>query len=182
MQKIKLAVAAAFLSVLWGATTALAQHNHGGGGGGHAGHRGQPQEAAVIICPLRVLLFEPALKNTESGVEITLTAKDVRNITRLRELAALHFSSKEEMEKSCPARVGGAKTAVEETERGAKITITAQAPAAIETIQVAAAYACKREEPVAKRVFKTYACPMGEYQSSRPGKCPKCGMDLVEKK
>lgn len=29
---------------------------------------------------------------------------------------------------------------------------------------------------------KTYVCPMGCAQSNKPGKCPKCGMDLVEKK
>lgn len=185
MKKIKSALAAAFLAVLWGAANTPAQHNHGGGGhgGGQAGgHQGQTQEAAIIICPLRVLIYEPALKNTESGVEITLTAKDVKNITKLRELVTQHFSSKEEMEKTCPARVGGAKTAIEQTDGGVKITITAQSPAAIKTIQAAAAYACQREIPRASRVFKTYVCPMGEYQGSKPGKCPRCGMDLLEKK
>ncbi len=29
---------------------------------------------------------------------------------------------------------------------------------------------------------KTYVCPMGDYQGEKPGKCPKCGMNLVEKK
>lgn len=29
---------------------------------------------------------------------------------------------------------------------------------------------------------KAYICPMDGYQSDKPGKCPKCGMDLVEKK
>jgi transcription initiation factor IIE alpha subunit len=29
----------------------------------------------------------------------------------------------------------------------------------------------------------TYECPMHpEVRSDKPGKCPKCGMDLVEKK
>ena len=123
-----------------------------------------------------------ALKNTENGVEITLTAKDVKNIARLREITALHFSSKGEMDKNCPARISGAKTSVEDLAGGVKITITAQFPAAVKTVQAAAAYACKREESGTKRVFKTYVCPMGEYQSSKPGKCPKCGMNLVEKK
>ncbi len=27
-----------------------------------------------------------------------------------------------------------------------------------------------------------YVCPMGHYSSSKPGKCPKCGMQLVRKK
>ena len=29
---------------------------------------------------------------------------------------------------------------------------------------------------------KTYICPMGDYQGDKPGKCPKCGMTLIEKK
>ena len=29
---------------------------------------------------------------------------------------------------------------------------------------------------------KTYVCPMGDYQGDKPGKCPKCGMNLIEKK
>ena len=29
---------------------------------------------------------------------------------------------------------------------------------------------------------KTYICTMDGYTSDKPGKCPKCGMDLVEKK
>ncbi len=29
---------------------------------------------------------------------------------------------------------------------------------------------------------KTYVCPMDGTTSDKPGKCPKCGMDLVEKK
>ncbi len=32
-------------------------------------------------------------------------------------------------------------------------------------------------------VKKVYSCPMDpEVVSNKPGKCPKCGMDLVEKK
>ena len=178
MKKIKIAVAIAFSTALWGAANAAAQHNHGGGGhgGGHQEHN------TAAVCPLRVKLFDPALKNTDNGVEIILTAKEMKNVARLRELAASYFGAKDEMDKNCPARVAGSKTSVEETEGGVKITITALAPAVVKTIQAAAAYACKREEAVRVRTFKTYVCPMGEYQSSKPGKCPGCGMDLVEKK
>jgi histidinol phosphatase-like enzyme len=32
-------------------------------------------------------------------------------------------------------------------------------------------------------VTKTYTCPMHpEVKSDKPGKCPKCGMNLIEKK
>ena len=35
----------------------------------------------------------------------------------------------------------------------------------------------------AKAAAKTvWVCPMGDYTSDKPGKCPNCGMDLVEKK
>ena len=180
MRKIKLAAAVVFLAGICAPGYAAAQHNHGGGGHG-GGQQSQPRDEAAM-CPLRAKLYEPALKNLENGVEITLTAKDIRNIARLRELAASHFGSREELDRNCPARVPGAKTSLEEIDGGIKIIITALAPAAVKTIQAAAVFACKREEPVTKRVFKTYVCPMGEYQSSKPGKCPKCGMELVEKK
>lgn len=29
---------------------------------------------------------------------------------------------------------------------------------------------------------KKYVCTMGDYEGDKPGKCPKCGMTLVEKK
>ncbi|MDT8285734.1 MAG: heavy metal-binding domain-containing protein [Elusimicrobiales bacterium] len=33
-----------------------------------------------------------------------------------------------------------------------------------------------------KAAAKKYVCPMGDYEGDKPGKCPKCGMTLVEKK
>lgn len=38
-------------------------------------------------------------------------------------------------------------------------------------------YAAKKTAPE-----KVYACPMGDYEGPKPGKCPKCGMKLEEKK
>lgn len=35
---------------------------------------------------------------------------------------------------------------------------------------------------VAAAEKKIYVCPMGDYQGDKPGKCPKCGMKLEEKK
>ena len=40
-------------------------------------------------------------------------------------------------------------------------------------------YAKKKAVAGAK---KTYVCPMGDYSGEKPGKCPKCGMKLEEKK
>lgn len=40
-------------------------------------------------------------------------------------------------------------------------------------------YAKKKAVTGAKKI---YACPMGDYSGEKPGKCPKCGMKLEEKK
>lgn len=46
------------------------------------------------------------------------------------------------------------------------------------------AFAKNPEKYVAKMSApaKVYACPMGDYEGPKPGKCPKCGMKLEEKK
>lgn len=42
----------------------------------------------------------------------------------------------------------------------------------------------KKKAAAAAKAGKTalYVCPMGHYSSSKPGRCPKCGMTLVRKK
>lgn len=35
-------------------------------------------------------------------------------------------------------------------------------------------------QPTTKPAGETYVCPMGCVKSDHPGKCPKCGMDLVK--
>jgi rubrerythrin len=42
----------------------------------------------------------------------------------------------------------------------------------------------KKTKKTAKTEAKkaVWVCPMGDYTSDKPGKCPNCGMDLVEKK
>jgi hypothetical protein len=42
----------------------------------------------------------------------------------------------------------------------------------------------KKTKKAAKAEAKktVWVCPMGDYTSDKPGKCPNCGMDLVEKK
>ncbi|HET9869596.1 MAG TPA: heavy metal-binding domain-containing protein [bacterium] len=39
----------------------------------------------------------------------------------------------------------------------------------------------KRTKKKTAKVAKVYACPMDGYTSNKPGKCPQCGMDLMEK-
>ncbi len=47
----------------------------------------------------------------------------------------------------------------------------------------AAAPAVKATEPPGEAVKVThYVCPMGDYEGDKPGKCPKCGMELEPKK
>ena len=50
------------------------------------------------------------------------------------------------------------------------------------TVIPAAAGSGAEGKPAVKHTLKTYVCPMGEFKSDKPGKCPKCGMTLVEKK
>lgn len=43
----------------------------------------------------------------------------------------------------------------------------------------------KNPEKYLKKIaaaHKIYVCPMNDYQGDKPGKCPKCGMTLTEKK
>jgi rubrerythrin len=42
----------------------------------------------------------------------------------------------------------------------------------------------KKSKKTAKAQSKkaVWVCPMGDFTSDKPGKCPNCGMDLVEKK
>lgn len=38
-----------------------------------------------------------------------------------------------------------------------------------------------RATPAIGKNSHKYVCPMGEFEDDKPGKCPKCGMTLVEK-
>jgi hypothetical protein len=56
---------------------------------------------------------------------------------------------------------------------------------AIALLCAAPASFAQQQKPVKKDTtqHKTYTCPMhSEVTSDKPGKCPKCGMNLVEKK
>ncbi|MBI5744068.1 MAG: YHS domain-containing protein [Elusimicrobia bacterium] len=43
-------------------------------------------------------------------------------------------------------------------------------------------YAVKEKPKQSSPKARLYICPMGDYQGDKPGKCPKCGMNLQEKK
>ena len=142
------------------------------------------------LCPEKMKGVETVAKNTANGVEITMTAKDKETIARVQEMALVHYSAKDTMDADCPARVEGAQTSVTDTETGAKALITGTTPEMIRKIQEASMKEHKR--PAADEMNKgrkkmsgataKYVCPMGCATSDKPGKCPKCGMEMKEKK
>jgi len=102
---------------------------------------------------------------------------------------------------ACPSNVEGAQTTVENKADGVAVHITAKDAAAIKQIQEFAAEHFKKDasgkcaeckkggKPCAKctamggkHAHKAgWACPMGCAHSDKPGKCPKCGMDMKPK-
>ncbi len=140
-------------------------------------------------CPEKIAGVETVSKNIPEGIEVAMTAKDKETIARVQELALVHYGNKEAMDKDCPGRVEGAESRIENTADGVKVLITGKTPEVIKKIQAAAA---KEHNPgaAAKQVKKEakasgkYICPMGcpGGVSDKPGKCPKCGMRMQEKK
>ena len=83
----------------------------------------------------------------------------------------------------------GSVTSVTNTETGAVMQITGTTPEMIKKIQAASTkeHECGHQGKVqaGKKAVKKaakFVCPMKCAESDKPGKCPKCGMDLVEKK
>jgi len=143
------------------------------------------------LCPEKMKGVETVNKNTGNGVEITMTAKDEETIAKVQEMALVHYNAKDTMEKNCPGRVEGAEITVTNTGTGVLVAITGTTPEMIKKIQEASAKEHKsasaakgKKAPAKKAVkkIKKYVCPMDCAKSDKPGKCPKCGMDLVEKK
>lgn len=146
------------------------------------------KKCANKTCPEAMEGVETVAKNTADGVEITMTARNEETIAKLQELTLVHYSNKETMEKDCPSRVEGAGSRIENTATGVKVFITGKTPEAVKKIQAASAKehskaGCPEEhgKKVAK-ASKKYACPMKCAESDKPGKCPKCGMNMMEKK
>lgn len=83
---------------------------------------------------------------------------------------------------ACPTEVKGADIKVVNTENGVTVSITAKDPAAVKKIQeMAAAHFAKKDAKSGTKAAK-WVCPMNDYEGDKPGKCPKCGMELKEKK
>lgn len=143
------------------------------------------KKCAGMTCPEKLKGVRTVSTKIPEGVELTLTAKDKETADKVQELALVHYGSKAEKCPGCPAMVPGAETKVENIEGGVKVTITGKTPDAVKKIQAASAreHAGPAAWPAAaSKLSKRYVCPMDGYQSDKPGKCPKCGMELKEKK
>ncbi|MFA6433928.1 MAG: heavy metal-binding domain-containing protein [Elusimicrobiales bacterium] len=125
----------------------------------------------------------------EDGVEVLITSTDPVTAAKLQTDAPDYYAKKKDTDCGCcAAALTGASTVVENINNGVKVTITAKEPALAGKIKAAGCAmgrpkAAKKSAPV-KTMKKTvkWVCPMGEYESDKPGKCPKCGMTLVRKK
>lgn len=93
-------------------------------------------------------------------------------------LATLARAEKGCCKGGCPMGVKGAQTVVENTADGVTIRITAKDPAAIKKIQESAAAHAKMAASGKMAHKAGWVCPMGCAHSDKPGKCPKCGMDM----
>ena len=80
----------------------------------------------------------------------------------------------------CPSQLDGAQTIVENTPDGVNVHITSKDPAVIKKIQESAVEHFKKDPTTAKAHKHHYVCPMGCGSSDKPGKCPKCGMEMKE--
>lgn len=127
---------------------------------------------------------EKAVKNTDKGVEITMTAKDKATAANVQKMMAGKHADKAGMKKDCPCQAEGAEVKTENTEYGVKVLVTGKTPESVKKIQEAAAKnrSCDcgghdMGKPEAKAVGK-YMCAMKCVKSDKPGKCPKCGMTM----
>jgi len=141
------------------------------------------------MCPEKIAGVRTVSKNIENGVEVTMTAMDKETIARTQELTVVHYGSRETMDKDCPGRVEGAEARIENTADGVKVFITGKTPEVILKIQGASAKehnkaGCpgKKEAKKTAKASIKHICPMKCAEADKPGKCPKCGMQMEEKK
>lgn len=147
------------------------------------------KKCSGTMCPGKMAGVQTAAKNVTGGVEVTLTAKNKETIAQLQKLALAHYSGKDNMDPACPGRVQGAETKLENTADGARVLITGKTPEVVKQIQQASAKehmkaGCpgKKESGKEAKASKKYVCPMNCAEADKPGKCPKCGMKMTEKK
>lgn len=137
-----------------------------------------------MTCPEKMKGAETVSKNTESGVEVTITGKDAETAAKIQELAVVHYSPKADKCPGCPTTVPGAETRMENIQNGVKVAITGKTPETIKKIQAASAAEHKGQsaemKKEGKKAAKKYMCAMKCVAAAKPGKCPKCGMPMQE--
>ena len=145
------------------------------------------------MCPEHMKGVERLSRNIGNGEEIILKAKDKGTIAKVQKLVADQQADTSAMP-GCPCRVEGSETKIENTADGVRMLITGKTLETIKKIQEAAAEkregktcSCgknKGKQEAKAKAAKKYICPMNcpGSESDKPGKCPKCGMPLVEKK
>jgi rubrerythrin len=70
-----------------------------------------------------------------------------------------------------------------DTAAGNNTSVVASPGTALTTPTVKAQKRKKIKKAAKSQSEKTvWVCPMGDFTGDKPGKCPNCGMDLVEKK
>lgn len=79
-------------------------------------------------------------------------------------------------EMDCPTHMAGAEVSVANIANGVTVTIVTKDAAKVKELQEKAAKHFAKKDKAAKG--PAYACPMGCATSDKPGKCPKCKMEM----
>lgn len=79
----------------------------------------------------------------------------------------------------CPTHMEGAEVSVANIADGVTVTIVTKDAAKVKELQEKAAKHFAKKEKAEKGA--AYACPMGCATSDKPGKCPKCKMEMKKK-
>lgn len=152
-----------------------------GGMAEHKGHAAAAMEHTDCLEQWEGVKTEK--KTVKNWMEFTLTAETPAAVDELRAKAAAHLKA------DCPLFKDAGEIAIENIENGAKVTIMAGKQAAAAkpqgTKKMKHGCACcggGEEKEAAKTSTAAYVCPMGCSEADKPGKCPKCGMNLVENK
>lgn len=144
-----------------------------------------PEKGKVMkdmkMCQESMTGVETTKINIDNGVELTLVGEDAQSIVRIQKKAAEHYGKDG---KICERMPKGADVKIENLENGIKVTITGNNPKLIKKIQDKLKkshkiHALKKSMKMNVKA-KKYICPMGHYNSDKPGECPKCGMKLIK--
>lgn len=136
-------------------------------------------------CPWEAPGVKTEKKAVKNGLEISVTADSPEKTAELRDKAAAHRAA------GCPLLQGGDEVGMENIENGVKFTVTAKKKDDVKKLQAMAKKGrscCAGHEGHGAAATKAqskaaYVCPMGDFEGSdKPGRCPNCGMNLVENK